>query len=173
MSKEGKFPWVPIRDTVLLVGLVTAGIPVARSVNEDLRGAENHNAEIVRNSYLKEYVTDEAGDFNQIPLRKSPKLGDDEIIGWTVPGQTFEAQEVYGVTYPSDTAIGNFTYDGRSYGSWYKGEGLLVFEKNEEGKLVPVIDENGQQKVSQEVYIAGNFLRLPTEEEVNKLPDAR
>ncbi len=116
-----------------------------------------------------EFVTDGFYGDDQIPLRKSPKLGDREIIGWTKPGFGFWAQKEYGVTYESPQAeLGQVKVGDDHYGIWYRGVGLPVFDKVElaDGTkaLFPRLDEKGNQVRSGTVHVAGNFLIKAPEE---------
>lgn len=136
------------------------------SENPDLVGKEIEG-EGVKFKVTDALVSDE-GIIDEIPLRSEPLLGEnDNEISWTKPGQLLAVRAYYGVTHPcSNASMCNFTKDGVSYGRWYEAVGVLMFEKTKNDELVPMLDENGKQKKSGTVYIAGNFLRPATDAEV-------
>lgn len=147
---------------VATLGVIAAagGITVARQeqASETLIGKD------VRGESLGHFVTDPFDGEEAIPLRKSPTQTDDGRV-WTRPGFEFWAQPEYGVVYftPQEDQF-RVKADGENYGVWFRGAGLPIFQKDEQGKLVAVTDKNGQQMKSGTVHIAGNYVkRAPVE----------
>jgi hypothetical protein len=101
-----------------------------------------------------------------IPVRKTLSLHDDDIAAWTKTGQTIQVTGVKGPTYPSRYGLGN---DGEGNGEWYfTSNKMPAFSRQKDGSFVPRFDENGaQMEVSG--FIAANFLRPPSEEELQKI----
>lgn len=147
---------------VATLGVIAAagGITVARQekASETLIGKD------VKGEGLEHFVTDAFDGEEAIPLRKSPTQSDDGRV-WTKPGFDFWAQPEYGVLYytPQEDQF-RVKADGENYGVWFRGAGLPIFKKDEQGKLVPVTDKNGQQMKSGTVHVAGNYVkRAPVE----------
>jgi len=102
---------------------------------------------------LKRLVTDMYGD-NPPILRRKPSLNDNVMLGTVEVGIPVNVREVYGAIYPTDQpADFQIEAKGRVYGVWYQ-----TIEP------VRVQSEDGSQLRTG--FLAGNFLRNPTEEEL-------
>jgi len=174
MSSRERSVGENIRNVAAVAGLFVGGVVAVRAI-EQFRPAdlEDHRGEVVRGIEFKQFMTD-IGTYREIPVRTDATRGADNIVGFVPNNMLFSAQEVYGVTYPSyPETLGKFEYDGKNYGSWYRGDSLPIFEKGDGGNLVPKLDEQGKQIIATDVYIAGNFLRLATEAEITQSQENR
>ena len=110
-------------------------------------------------------VTDPAGGGMPPILRKELSLDDSDEHWYVRSGVMVKTQKVTGPLYPT----GQSKLEHEGCGVWFLTETPLeVFKPNEQSILVSQVDENGQ--VRKEIgYIAGSFLRQPTEEELEKL----
>ena len=79
-------------------------------------------------------------------------------MGHAKPGQVVMGRPYYGGTYDSyDDNLGKFIGpDDEHYGRWYRLVGVTVYKESPDGV---------KAEAAYDGFIAGNFLRLATEEE--------
>jgi len=126
---------------------------VVYSVVQSERGPEVLTGESI-NDQIRTLTTDMYGD-NPPILREEPSLDDKEISGTIEPGTVVKMREVYGPTYPTNQpADFRIVAKGRVYGVWFELINPIQI-RTKDGLL--------EERTG---FIAGNFLRKPTEEEL-------
>jgi hypothetical protein len=141
---------------VLGVG-ATAGFGILEAGKRDIP-SRKLTGKPVEGEVEKTFITDELPDQVGIPLRSEFNRSDDSIICWTTSGHIVEGRAYYGPTYPTQDSLGHSVEsDNRTYGWWYEITGVPFYDKTEDGKLVPRLDENEQQ-IYGTAKVAGNFL---------------
>ena len=117
------------------------------------RGPEVLTGESIDNQ-LKTLVTDMYGD-NFPSLRRKPSLNDNVILGTVEPGIQVNTRRIFGPVYPTNQPAGfQIEAKGRVYGVWFE---LM--------DPVPVRRPDGPVEL-RAGFLAGNFLRKPTQEEL-------
>jgi len=156
----------------LAAGAALAGVALACKVARKEEKTEKEETpsprcvfgELIDND-IHVLVTDPAGD-NPPILRKNLSLDDSEEHWYVKAGVVVEGQKMTGPIYPTDES--KLEYDG--CGVWFKTKTPLeIYKMDKEGNLISQLDENGQIRKVTGYYIAGSFLRKPTEEELEKL----
>ena len=112
-------------------------------------------------------------NFKKTPLKFTQKKVSRRVLlknmGKTVlaVGAAVAVGAVWGAQYDSyDPQLGGpIMKDGEGYGKWFEinGDDLIVFDS----------DQNKIDTYGKKLYMAGNFLRLPKENEVDNVPNAR
>lgn len=149
------------------VGAVSATLGCKEVVGELKSGRSFEKLENTPETLM---VTQKFGNYN-ILLRSDANLSEDSIVGMTKPGFALIVSEGRGVTYPdSDFNEGIVEYKGEKRGVWYIANEVPLYE-DVGGELFAKNDELGNQIVVKNAIIAGNFLRKPTDEEIERIID--
>lgn len=115
-------------------------------------------------------ITQKFGSYDVI-VRSDADLSDDSKMGITAPGIALIVTEGRGVTYPdSEYNRGIVDYKGEKRGVWYLVNEVPLYERIGD-ELFPRKDKYGNQIIAKNAIIAENFLRTPTEEEINRIAD--
>ena len=150
----------------LVTILATAGSAAVVWANASKLGKVTDNLfpsdqKLLDGEYLSEqmyFYTRPFGPNDKVIVRKELDLSDRAIAGNMETGVLLRGREIAGPFYPSTEESNWVVRDGKKLGVWYEvTEGFEL--KTEDGELIKAGSEDGN------FYIAGNFVRFPTEQE--------
>ena len=136
-------------------GIVESGVDVFRD-RFSLESTRECYADPLEGEKGRLMVTSPLPDNSEILIRSEPNLSDDTIVGIADPGIVVQARPYCGTVYPGEDGLGKIDGpDDEGNGKWFRLVGITVH--NQKGTQ--------EEKAVYDVFIAGNFLRLPTEQE--------
>ena len=133
-----------------------------KAITDEYRGKGSYFGHEVKGTRGELVVISPLPDRPEVPVREGPSQGEEEIGQAMIDGDLIQARVQYGATYAGLRGLGNIEGpDGRVYGKWFKLQSVRL------------IDKEGVQKEVHGKFVAGNFVRVATDEEKAKFIGSR